>query len=977
MATMVLRGLTVLALVVGLLVPGSAGAAPGDATFDGDPATTERIVRGDPTTAAVALSQARFADAGARTGRRADYVVLSRDDDFPDSLAGAALTDAGPLLFTTPRVLTAATANEIARVLPPGGRVYLLGGTGAISAAVEDGLRDNGYEVVRLAGATRVETALAVADAVRARHPGDTVLVARAEGTDDNPGSGWADSVTGGAYAAARAMPVVVTPTDALHPAVAAWLDADAPARTVLLGGPAALSGAVERAVPNARRVSGVERTATAAAIVRDLWALDDDGRRNYVVVNGEHPEGWAYGLAAAGLAADAMAPMVLVTDRVTPATRALVAGCGAPEVDLTVVGDGTVVPGATREHLDTLDGAACGPNGELRTSAALTSFDSCAQTEAYFREAAIERVSAFGLYAGGFAGGGSAGEDTAAEGGDYARAVPAPAASQPGQDFSGTNNQEAGVDEADFVKTNGDIALIVANNRLQVVDVSAGEAPERLAALDLPQGYGHQLFLSGDRALVLSRGDAFSQSEPEGGDVFIPSYEPKTVLTLVDLANPSAPEVLESAEVDGDYRSARLVGGAARIVVVSQPSDLTFTYPENESREAFASAAAHNRDVVADATAANWLPSVRTSSGEEPLVACDDVSQPPGFSGLGTVTVFTVDVAAGLQPTSSASVVGNGDIVYASTQSLYVTTSRWTGGEPGFVGEPVSTEIHAFDIADAAATTYRASGRVAGYVLNQFSLSEHAGHLRVATTTQPAFDDPGAVSESAVVVLAAQDGALVEVGRVGGLGLGERIYAVRFLGDLGAVVTFREIDPLYLLDLADPTNPRLLGELKIPGYSAYLHRVNDDLLLGVGQDATEDGRTTGAQVSLFDIADRANPQRVATVPIGGSTEVEFDHKAFLYWDPTGLAVVPTVVYGDQGAEFLGAVGVDVDPAARTLAEAGRVSHTEGQPDAEEDFRAVIRRAFVVGDTLYSVSDAGLEAADLDTLDEEAFVPFE
>ena len=135
--------------------------------------------------------------------------------------------------------------------------------------------------------------------------------------------------------------------------------------------------------------------------------------------------------------------------------------------------------------------------------------------------------------------------------------------------------------------------------------------------------------------------------------------------------------------------------------------------------------------------------------------------------------------------------------------------------------------------------------------------------------------------------ILTENDGVLEVVGAVGGLGKGERIFSVRFIGEVGYVVTFRQTDPLYTLNLADPTNPIVEGELKILGYSAYLHPLGDGLILGVGQDATEEGRTLGAQLSVFDVADPGNPKRVHqyTMP-GASSDVEFDHRAFLYWSP-------------------------------------------------------------------------------------------
>ena len=143
------------------------------------------------------------------------------------------------------------------------------------------------------------------------------------------------------------------------------------------------------------------------------------------------------------------------------------------------------------------------------------------------------------------------------------------------------------------------------------------------------------------------------------------------------------------------------------------------------------------------------------------------------------------------------------------------------------------------------------------GVLLSQWSLSEWEGALRVASTEQPVWwGGPRTESETTVTTLGQRGDALVRLGRVGGLGKGERVYAVRFIGDVGYVVTFRQVDPLYTLDLSAPSQPVVRGELKIRGYSAYLHPVGDDLLLGIGQDADDDGRVVGAQASLFDVSD-------------------------------------------------------------------------------------------------------------------------
>lgn len=333
--------------------------------FDGDPATTERVDTPDPVGAAITISRARF-DAPSGRGaldRQADWVVLSRDDTFPDSLAGSALTGFGPLLLTGTDALTPETGTEIRRVLAPGGVVYLLGGEGAISPAVEQSLTASGYAPRRLAGGSRVETAVAVATEVRRLGLDQgVVLLARAGGPVDNPTAAWADSVSAGGLAAFAGTPILITPTESLHPAVASWLAGDAPSATVLLGGTAALSTTVEQQVPNPQRIAGAERSETAVQLARQLWP-DEEGQ-GYVVINGGDSEGWAFGLAAAGLAADAEAPVLLVGTTVPGPTAGELSTCGSPSLETVVVGAPALVPATVVAEIDRLDGQACDGGG-------------------------------------------------------------------------------------------------------------------------------------------------------------------------------------------------------------------------------------------------------------------------------------------------------------------------------------------------------------------------------------------------------------------------------------------------------------------------------------------------------------------------------------------------------------------------------------------------------------------------------------
>jgi Beta propeller domain len=344
-------------------------------------------------------------------------------------------------------------------------------------------------------------------------------------------------------------------------------------------------------------------------------------------------------------------------------------------------------------------------------------------------------------------------------------------------------------------------------------------------------------------------------------------------------------------------------------------------------------------------------------------LTRCRAVRRPAQFSGLSMVSVLTIDLDRGLPEVDADALMADADTVYASTGSLYLASHRWIA--PSAVAEDappdsVRTAIHRFDASQPGRTSYRSSGAVPGFLLSQWALSEHDGHLRVASTEVPDWWG-GARSESAsrLTVLRESGGRLAEVGRVGGLGRGERIFAVRFIGDRGYVVTFRQIDPLYTLDLADPAAPKVLGELKILGYSAYLHPVGDGLLLGVGQDGSPEGRLLGTQLSLFDVSNARRPRLLHSRALGegSSSDVEFEHRAFLHWPATGLTVVPVTLWDARDDTIRSeAASYRVDRAGIT--PLGRVRHPPN------GLSRVIR-SLVVGERLFTVSDLGVMASPL------------
>ena len=379
-------------------------------------------------------------------------------------------------------------------------------------------------------------------------------------------------------------------------------------------------------------------------------------------------------------------------------------------------------------------------------------------------------------------------------------------------------------------------------------------------------------------------------------------------------------------------------------------------------------------RAAVAKTNVDDWIPTYTLQDGagaqvsKGRLVECANLARPETFSGLDTVAVSSFDMGSALQSRKTVGVIAGGQQIYATDTSTYVSTTDWSRD-----GSPAKTSLHKFVTAPSGASTYKGSGEVPGTLLNQYAMSEYDGVLRVASTVSErrGWVNSRQITEGLVTTLHEQGGALRQLGQVGGLGRqdNESIRAVRFIEERGYVVTFRQTDPLYVLDLRNAAAPKVVGELKIPGYSGYLHPIGENLLLGVGQSGLDSGNNPsppirggqiGVQFSLFDISDPALPRRIDTQTYGGgAAAAEFDPKAFLYWQPRNLIIAPTNLHGDyrgRGA-FSGLVLLRAN--ADGLKELGRLATTEADGS--------VNRSLVIGDTVYMLSDHALQANSLDT----------
>lgn len=590
----------------------------------------------------------------------------------------------------------------------------------------------------------------------------------------------------------------------------------------------------------------------------------------------------------------------------------------------------------------------------------------------------------------------------------DVADATPGDDGAEAGPtDYSETNTQEEGVDEPDIVETDGQYVYSIERDTLFITDSWPADEAHLVGSLTFDTSV-HSMFLDGDRILAFSYdydafgGPAATQWRGDYG----------TKLTVIDVSDRAAPTVLREATIEGWFADARRIDGDVYVVTnawMGMPQELwdllwdeTLALPEFDwdgTEEEQELQRAEARDLLrpyVEAAVANYdgttfLPRIVDGNGVQTLNDCTDVLRPTELTEASLLNVVHFDLRQGASggELTGTTLLSSGWEVYASQDNLFVTQSSWWWWW-GWGAMDLNTHIHQFQL-DGTQPEYKGSGSVPGWLLNQFSLSDYEGVLRVATTdidwwwgTETDDEEPA----NNVFTLRRSGTSLNILGEVRGIAPGERIMAARFLGDRGYLVTFEQIDPLFTLDLSDPTDPTVVGELEITGFSSYLHPIDEDHLLTVGMEGTEDGQITGLAISIFDVSDFANPTLADRLVVQSDdwswSESLWDHHAFTFHRDT--LNIPIYTW-TNGVGFSGMLSVDVDVDAG-LTEIGRVSHEDlvgdslcywgNQVDCDDWYwYAWMRRSVVIEDNLFSLSNYGIKVTDLaDPSDELAEIVY-
>ena len=639
--------------------------------------------------------------------------------------------------------------------------------------------------------------------------------------------------------------------------------------------------------------------------------------------------------------------------------------------------------------------------------------------------------------------------------------------------EFSGTNNQESGVDEADFIKTDGHYVYMLNGNKFLIMGVPEFGSINLLSNLSM-LGSPMQMMLEGDRIVITSSVNYWNLESNHpllelmgheesysyyGSDGSLQThtytrYESLVMYSVVDISDKSNPVIEDELFIEGNYHTARLVDGTVRSVThlytyfdgIRTWVDLPQYYYEMEDPQermvlwnrSLRDTINSNQEEINSLTLEDFVPQMylMNSDGTYSTISsysdnCSEFSASQNSSVRGLTTIMTMKLLGEETEFEIDHITSRWAHVYSSGNTLLlaepVADWWWFWRNNDFED---ATNIHAFDISDSNSTSYLGSGRVSGTVQDQFSMSEFQGSIRIASTSdawgrwwldgevddngEPIFTGPSnqvtILHHEGEDCLISPCNSLVQVGVVENIAPNETIWSARFIGDRGYLVTFENIDPLWVIDLSNPFNPIILGELEVPGVSTYIHPVNENTLLTIGIGPGEDGLGldwSTTQISLFDVSDPTNPTLADSMPISPAyidencediricgwswswSEATYEHKAFTYWAPADLLAIPLStyrhVYNDESPyyynyEYISMLKlINVDLENLSLSIHGEVDHSEFY-DNEDNWwysSTSVRRSIFMGEYIYAFSSLGVTVHNLSemSLTDELLIP--
>ncbi len=518
--------------------------------------------------------------------------------------------------------------------------------------------------------------------------------------------------------------------------------------------------------------------------------------------------------------------------------------------------------------------------------------------------------------------------------------------------DYSKTNIQVEGVDEADIVKTDGKYIYYLANNEISIIEAKTMELAGKI---ELEKMYkGIEVFLKGDKIVVIATIYKYNNEKTE--DYLYYYSNQYTTAFVYNVENKKDIKLERTVEIEGNYLNSRMIGG--QVYLLSNKyinSYLCSQYNIEELKEE------EFKPKYIDSAISNEIQNINF----------DCIYYMPDFEETTYLNIAAFNIENN-EKAQIDSYLGAGDDIYASNTNLYVANSKHKYSE--LLGSYTeTTEIFKFSLKDGKCEFIK-SGEVPGTVLNQFSMDENNGYFRIATT-----DNSYWISDNKTNNIYVLNNDLEIVGKVEDLAKGERIYSVRFIGNRAYMVTFVQTDPLFVIDLSEPTNPKVLGELKIPGFSTYLHPYDETHLIGFGQNTEvvnygygDVVTTAGMKMALFDVTDPENPKEMYKIDIGEKgtySSLLNNHKALLFSKEKNIIAFPiSITENNYKVTFQGAIvyGLDLE---KGFEEKGRITHYKQDID-KYYYNNGVERIIYINDNLYTLSRNQVKSTNMQTMEE-------
>ncbi|EWG10169.1 beta-propeller domain-containing protein [Cytobacillus firmus] len=527
------------------------------------------------------------------------------------------------------------------------------------------------------------------------------------------------------------------------------------------------------------------------------------------------------------------------------------------------------------------------------------------------------------------------------------------------GTDYSGTNVQVSGIDEADLIKTDGTHIYKISENKVQIIKAVPADKMELESQLTFNGNFSpYQLFIEGSQLIIL--GHSYkdvpehigkASAEKKIGPAF---QSAKTI--VYNIENKQKPKKIREADIEGSLLSSRLMDGKVYLITSYHPEYWILEKNEN----------ADLRPRYYDTA----------ESKEQQIVDYNEIKYFPGSQNANYINIAVLDLNAGGKPLAVTSYLGSGNEFYMSKNNLYLAATQYNNEIIADRQMPhPDTSIFKFNIKDGK-VEFQASAEIKGTVLNQFSMDEYNGNFRVVATKGEAWDERTPSSNNLYIL----DKNLKQIGQLEDLAKGERIYSARFMNDRIYMVTFKETDPLFVIDGSNPEKPYVLGELKIPGFSNYLHPLDENHLIGFGHDTKINGgkgagsqpviTTDGVKISLFDVSDTSNPVEKDTEIIGGRgtySPLNYDHKALLIDKKKNLYGFPISIYQNkEGSQFESTFDFQGALVYKITVQNGIELQSEITHQTEEaiyeEWEDAIERLIYIGDYIYSISPQKVDA---------------